>query len=623
MNHRYLAFASLLIAGASAAQNSRAVRETFQFAEEGTPQQIPAHSNQRDGGDVIFSEDFANGFAGNNGFGAWTTSGPNGNIWKRSLTGPVGSYSVATQIIASTSVANGFAAFFSDSANCSCSSGTANWPANPIEWDGALESPLLDLSATPSVMLQWEQRLRWCCQATSPHAIEVSTDGGATWPTTLEAASGIATNNDPGTQVRQVMLTSAIAADPSQVKFRFKHNPTAAAYHWQIDDVQLIELFSDDMKLDYSFFSHTGNGEEYGRIPMNQLNSTMLIGGDVVNNGAQQQTNVTVTADVQGPVPFSTAINGGSVDPGASVTIQEDYALPGLTEGLYEGSFTVSADNPDQVADNNDYLRNFEVNNAVYSVDGIGNHPAGYESLSSIGTPSFTDGEDGLVLLNYYEISSEVMVYGLEIGLTSSTVAGGYVVVNMRDTTPVFEAPPNMNSVLAESDPIDITAPMITAGKVGICFLNPVTLSPNGYFASVTLYSNAGVNDIRVVDDLTVPQPGITSAIYIPNDDVYSNGNAYYIRLLLTDNACTVGVPEVSELDGVSMTYNQASNVVNIAISEPGKYTVEVIDALGQVVGSTSTGGSTTLNLSNHADGVYLVRVSSDKGRSIQRFTVE
>lgn len=615
--------ASVLVAGASVAQNGRDVRETFQFASEGTAQQAPVQSNQRDGGDVIFNEDFANGLDGNNGFGAWTTSGPNGNIWKRSLTGPVGSYSVPTQIIASATVANGFAAFFSDSANCNCTSGTANWPANPTEWEGALESPLLDLSSTPSVMLQWQQRLRWCCQSTSPHAIEVSTDGGATWPTTLEAASGIATNNDPGTQTRQVMLTSAIAADPSQVKFRFKHNPTAAAYHWQVDDVQLIELFSDDMKLDYAFFSHTGNGEEYGRIPADQLNPTMLIGGDVVNNGAQTQTNVPVNVDVQGPVPFSTAINGGSVDPGVSATIQEDYTLPTLSEGLYTGTVDVSADNTDQVPENNQYLRNFEINNALYSLDGIGNHPAGYQSLSSIGTPSFTDAADGLVLLNYYEVKNPVMVYGLEIGLTSTTVAGGYIIVNMRDTTPVFEAPPNMSTVLAESDPIDITAPMITAGKVGVCFLNPVTLSPNGYFASVSLFSNAGANHIRVVDDLTVPQPGISSAIYIPNDDVYSNGNAYYIRLLLTDNACTVGISEDNKLDGVTMTYNQASNIVNIGIATPGKYSVEVMDMLGQVVRTTTTGGSTTLNLSSQADGVYMVRVSNAGGSTVQRFTVE
>src|SRR6187402_2329742 len=163
MNQRYLLLSTLLVAGTCVAQSSRDPRYALQH-DDGTVQQVaPTGGNLRDGGDVIFSEDFANGMAGNNGLGAWTTSGPNGNIWKYTTTGPVGSYSVPTQIIAQPAPANGFMTFLSDSANCNCTSGEANWPATPTEWDGALESPLMDLSATPSVMLQWEQRLRWCC----------------------------------------------------------------------------------------------------------------------------------------------------------------------------------------------------------------------------------------------------------------------------------------------------------------------------------------------------------------------------------------------------------------------------------------------------------------------------
>lgn len=624
MNNRYLVLSSLLIAGTSMAQNGRDVRQTYQFASDIIVEDNAPAPVLRDGGDIIFNENFANGFAGNNGFGPWTTSGPNGNIWMRRTTGPVGAYTAPAQIIAQPAPANGFMAFLSDSANCNCSSGAANWPATPTEWEGALESPLLNLSATPSVLLRWRQRLRWCCQATSPHVVEVSTDGGATWPTVLQAATGIATNNDPGTQTRELMLTAAIAADPSNVKFRFKHNPTAAAYHWQIDDVQLIELYSDDMKLDYAFLSHTGAGEEYGRIPTNQLYPTMLIGGDVVNNGAATQTNVTVTADLQGPVPFNTQINGGSVDPGIAVTIQQDYALPALTPGVYSGTMTVSADNPDQVPANDSYQRNFEVNDAVYSLDGIGNHPTGLQQLSTIGTSSFTGATDGLILLNYYQLRNAATVYGIEVGLGSTTVAGGAIIVSLRDTTPVFATVPNMSQVIAESDITDITAGMVTAGFARICFDPPVNLSANGYFASTTLFSNAGANHVRVVDDLTVPQPGITSAIYIPNDDVYSNGNAYHIRLLLTPTApCNVGVNEQGALEGVTMTYNPTNSVVNIGVAKPGAYTIEVLDLLGQVVYSTRTGNSTNVNLSGNAKGVYMVRVSSEEGSTVQRFPVE
>ncbi|MBK7944108.1 MAG: T9SS type A sorting domain-containing protein [Flavobacteriales bacterium] len=615
---------ALLVAGTSFAQSGRPLRDALQFADENEAQQAPPQGTLRDGGDVVFSENFANGFAGNNGFGAWTTSGPNGNIWMRRTTGPVGAFTQATQIIAQPAPANGFMAFLSDSANCNCSSGAANWPATPTEWEGALESPVLDLSATPSVMLQWSQRLRWCCQATSPHAVEVSTDGGATWPTVLQAATGISTNQDPGTQTRQLMLTAAIAANPANVKFRFKHNPTAAAYHWQIDDVQLIELYDNDMKNDYAFFSHTGAGEEYGRIPADQLYSTMLVGADVTNNGAAEQTNVTVNVNVTGPTPFSTTINGGTVAPGTSATIDQAFALPTLAQGVYNGTTTVSADAPDQVPTNDQYLRNFEVNNTVYSLDGIGNHPTALQSLSTLGTASFTAGNDGLILLNYYQMRQPATVYGIEVGLGSTTVPGGAMIVSLRDTTPVFETVPNMTQVIAESDIVDVTAGMVTAGFARICFPNPVVLQPNGYFASATLFSNSAANHIRVVDDLTVPQPGITSAIYIPNDDVYSNGNAFHIRLLLSPAApCNVGVGDLAGLEGVRMSYNPANNMVAIATDKAGAYSVEVIDLLGQTVHSTRATGSTQLSLAAYAKGVYSVRVSSTEGSTTQRFVVE
>lgn len=624
MNQRYLLLTSLLVAGSSFAQSGRVLRDAFQH-DDGTTQAAPPRPGTlRDGGDVIFSEDFANGFAGNNGFGAWTTSGPNGNIWKRSLTGPVGAYSVPTQIIASTSVANGFAAFYSDSANCNCTSGAANWPATPTEWDGALESPVLDLTLTPSVMLQWEQRLRWCCQAASPHAIEISTDGGLSWPTTLEAASGIATNNDPLTQTRQVMLTSAIAGNQSQVKFRFKHNPTAAAYHWQVDDVQLIELYSNDMKIEDGYLSSTGAGDEYGRMPADQFEPTMLIGSNVTNNGAATQTNVNVVTDVIGPVPFNLTSAVGSVDPGVTVPGESNYTLPALTDGLYEATFSVTADATDEVTTNNEFLRNFEVTPYRYSVDGIGNHPAGYEALATLGSSSFTGALDGLVLLNYYEVNSPLMVYGIEIELGSTTVAGGYVIASLRDTLPVLATPAEMTTVIAETDPYDITAMNVSSGLAQVCFALPVDLAVNAYFGSVTLFSNAGAAHIRVLDDLTVPQPGITSAIFIPADQVYTNGNALAIRLITnpSGSACAVGINERDELTGVTVFPTLTNGVVNIRTEAPGSYTIEVIDLLGQNVLNARSNGSTTIDLSGKAEGMYMVRVSNGTHSTVQRVTL-
>src|SRR5690606_4836476 len=122
---------------------------------------LPAEGELRAGGDVVFYEDFANGAAGNNGVGEWTTSGPHGNIWRRSTTGPNGAYTSPTSSrIQSATATNGFMMFASDSANTNWSTNPPTIVADPIPFEGSLVSPLLDLSATPYVELVFQQRGR-------------------------------------------------------------------------------------------------------------------------------------------------------------------------------------------------------------------------------------------------------------------------------------------------------------------------------------------------------------------------------------------------------------------------------------------------------------------------------
>ncbi|MCB0765314.1 MAG: hypothetical protein KDB84_11445, partial [Flavobacteriales bacterium] len=80
----------------------------------------------------------------------------------------------ATQRIVSTSVANGYMLFASDSANSDWSVTPPVIVASPTNWEGSLVSPLLDLSSTPYVEIEFQQRLRYCCQD-APNFLEVST----------------------------------------------------------------------------------------------------------------------------------------------------------------------------------------------------------------------------------------------------------------------------------------------------------------------------------------------------------------------------------------------------------------------------------------------------------------
>ena len=90
-------FTLLLVAflGLSLASNAQRITDVYTFAQ--TPQDLSAQEAeamrgtgesalevaQRGGGTILFYEDFANGFEGNNGIGAWTAEDTGeGMVWQ-------------------------------------------------------------------------------------------------------------------------------------------------------------------------------------------------------------------------------------------------------------------------------------------------------------------------------------------------------------------------------------------------------------------------------------------------------------------------------------------------------------------------------------------------------------
>lgn len=422
------------------------------------------------------------------------------------------------------------------------------------------------------------------------------------------------------TQVR-INISDAAGNQP-QVWIRFYWSGEWG-YSWFVDDVKLLEQPAYELIMENGFLSHTGNGEEYGRIPPQHLQTTMRVGGDFLNFGVNAMTNCQVLMNVNGPSGFSASGNSVNLASAGGATMDQSVNLPNggaLSAGLYQGNFTVTASETDQEEDagNNTYLRNFEVTPSWYTVDGIGNHPPGYQTLSSIGTNSFTDDADGVIVLNQYPFRVPQTVYGLEFLITSNTVENSYVICAIYDTTTTetFDLLPP----LYETDVIDITAADVAAGKVVVSFDVPQNLSANAYYFGVKLFSNGGVNTIRVVDDLTVAQPGLTSAIYLPSDSrIYSNGNGFAIRAAMQP---LVSVPELVA-QGVSLSPNPTTGLIQFSAEAVGNYRIEVLSLLGERVMEERTSGNATLDLSGLAKGVYMVRVGNGLRTGVQRVVLE
>ena len=280
---------------------------------------IEARASQRGGGSILFEENFANGFAGTNGNGAWTASdNANGELWiwvapgntgyysngnPTGVSHPAGEYSVNAGTLASQTPENGWMIFDCDYFNTPTSNGIQ-------DTDGSLTSPIIDFSNDGSVILNWDQYFRYCCYPYAPIYVDVTNDGGASWTTFdghgafIEAANTGSANPLPNT-----LDISCVAAYSESVQFRFTYKQapeTGTAYShyfWGIDDVVVSSNDNvDDLAMVQLTNGDVWNVWEYRVTPMEQAISAadggVLAGVLYRNNGTANQEDVEVLVEV-------------------------------------------------------------------------------------------------------------------------------------------------------------------------------------------------------------------------------------------------------------------------------------------------------------------------------------
>lgn len=539
--------------------------------------------------------------------------------WVIGTTGPSGSAAIAP--INSTTASNGFGMVDSDLYG---NSGTN------YEQSHMTNATAIDLTGHANVILEFQTFYRkWTDEEcyvvvqtsnTGWPVLDPSTDISA-MPNVFKVWPGMATQAPVSNPTVKRFNISAVAGGQSTVYVRFYWSGIFG-YAWMIDDVNIHDQYDYDAHMFDGFISHRGDGTEFGRIPVSQISGQMNVGGFVENLGFQPMTNVTLTAvgtqDGGGTI-FTESANQATLNPGDTMSLDTWTTVGTLNPGTYTVTYTATSDQnaTDGDPSNNTFVRTFEVTGdatGYYSLDQLGGHPAGTELLGSIGTDQFTGGADDLWAFTYYPVISDMTINGMELVLTASSVEGGLLRVSIHDSTNIVSDDPT--SAFIESDDYVITANDIANGTIWVPLPTEYTLTPGAYYAGVVMYSNANANDFRILDDITVPQPSIASAIYI--DQTYTNGNALAIRLKYVP----VGIQE-TELKGVGMYPNPTSGVLNVTFNKAGTYNVEVINGLGEVVRTTRMSNAVnTIDLAGMAKGVYSVRVSNSTGTTVKRVTL-
>ena len=576
----------------------------------------------------FWSEDFNGGLTTANG--TWTTSG----IWKHSFSTTNGAYSGGTNPFNSTSYSDGFMLFDSDSANTDFS--TMTIVSSPIGYTGELISPVIDLSGKPSALLTLEQDFRFCCSSSHTMQLSVSTDGGITWGNPYDLSFGLAVNtaySSFNSGYYSFVNISSQAANQSNVKLKFTWNDPGLSnshYYWALDDIGIELLPDNDIKNESSWiYGQSTYFAEYGRTPLSQMDQNWIVGCQVSNIGYLDQDSVTLDVDFGS---FSTSAildedNDGNPDIllADSTKIIEIDISPSLSSGFYQGTYTLSS-NGDQSGGitfaNNTKLRNFEITNDVYSLDGIDNHPPGSEFLGSLGTNSFANaaGADGLVCATHYPIRQEEVLNSVRVYISNSTVAQSEVILYILDslsfTNGLFG-----NSIFI-SELYTVTALDISNGYIEIPAANNtgwdpltnsstwenLTLPVGNYYAAIELYSQGNTYDIRIIDDKTVDQPFWSSAIWFPGDQAYTNGNAFAIRM---NFGASVDLVENSA-NKLHVFPNPVNNLININLKNNIISNYEILDVSGKILLSGSFLNETQINTSNLQNGIYIIKVGND-----------
>lgn len=611
-----LLFIGLVISSAVAQSNSAPHRlKTVNHVSDVTVKPVTNHYAKS----VLWTEDFAGGLNSTNG--TWTVGGTNGDIWKHSFFKSSGEWSSGTNPMASTTEANGYMLFDADS---------VNFPVSPnyINLTGELISPTIDLSGATSALLEFQQDFRFCCAGSHDITVSVSNDGGATWGPASNVTNGTPTNDDfygsnGDSYVFQLNISSA-AAGNSNVKLKFTWDGNASGtshYYWTIDDINISTLPDHDLvALSSWVVGSTNDGIEYGKTPEDQADANWIVGTEVYNFGANVETNVTLDADFGG---FTSQTIEASFGLDTTIFMQSTEALT-LTPAVYNGTYTVTSDDETAASPlfgNNTRTREFEITAAstnpgsIYAQDGIDVYAN--PILSSLGTASFTGAADALVCATMYHIKATTEISGIRVMLANGSTPGGEVFGSIKDTSLFWQN--NMTSLFSTNASI-VSGADINAGFIDVYFSSPVTLTPGAYYAAVELFSNSNAGDIVVLDDQTVPQPFDASAIYIPNDQSYTNGTALGIRMLMGSSWLNI---DQAELNGVSVYPNPSSGVINITNDAGSENTIEVFNTVGQVVTEKEVSSDTTINLSSHGTGVYFVKVSNETGSIMERVVIQ
>ena len=591
----------------------------------------------------IWSEDFASGIPSTwlstgqasgvtNSNAHWvyrgTTTTPNNSV------GSQGGYVGSRGPVSSATAANGFIIFDSDFMDNAGIAGNQGNGAAAAPHLGILTPPMIDLSANPHVQLEFTEYYRRRQGTQSPTTavsatyVDFSTDGGATWPHSVELNTHIGNNQETADNyLIQINASNFIGGEDSAM-FRVRFD--GRYYFWMIDDMQLVVPQFNRMA--YTSYGSAGeidmlfnSQSRYGHLSLAE-NRPLTFDANAYNFGINTQTNVRLEVDLIDPngnvqtaiSDTTTTLNPGDTLSFTDLNTTNSPLLPAAISGSHQVIYRVVTDSTTETHQDTLVIK---MDAFLMGID-FGDYS------NSLGTNTLGFDGSALAVQLQFEAASNEWIFGVEIGISSLTT-GGIIEVSVFDTAAFlgYTSGFDPNGILAYAQD-SITSTDIATNLKYVDLTGgtnvPIELTSQGVFVIVTLYSNNGADVIRIINDKTLKQFGQAKMMYNTSAarwyTGYSNSmtmNAPWIRAdicprNLAGAACALGTDELSLRLQLQPNPANSSCVIDGQSANGRSVHLVTHDMFGRLVFEGEYVLGDVMDLSSYDPGMYMVGLTLD-----------
>ena len=481
--------------------------------------------------------------------------------------------------------------------------------------NSSITSSTIDLSlyAQPSITISFNQRFRHFNYDET--YVEMSQDGGVTWVYSQQVNAGEATN---GTSLQNnlSLIVPVLPLANTKIRFRWSSNSDSddygSGYGWMIDDVKLVEPYSDEFTLTKVWTGDIVQKYDYYSTPLSQV-IPMTVGAVISNMGGVSQAKVVAIEILQGTTSVYTSTENITVLPGVSDTLWHTSTFTPIVNGVYTVKFTLPTD---AITTNNTQSENCEVTPNIYG-----------HNFPITGTTSFgfttVDAEIGMG--NLYEINANQQLNGINVQFATGTTVSTEVRCELWEVVDGIQGTMNFITDFTYTVP----SPLNTATPTTIAFSSPGQMEAGKLYMVILKTYQDATNKLRIRssvkgdDDFSTIGYGPFATGGVVN--YFSGwGQSPYISLNFDP---TIGINETStEISGVSIYPNPSSSSVNLEmnIANPSEVSIQVTDLSGKVVATQNLGflplgkNQTTIQSASFNNGLYYVTISSN-GTSVTK----